>query len=267
MKNKIIMMSLVILALTANVAFAATPLDKNVPAKLKCTVDAANVRSGPSTDFMKVDTLKKNQIVDCIGKIGNKYLIKCGSNCVGYVDSSCAKAYSGQTTTPKATPKPTTPAPTTPAPTTPAPTPAPPTATAPPSNTPTDTGLDANEQEMFNLVNKERTSRGIPALKVDPQLVKTARLKSQDMVDKNYFAHQSPTYGSPFDMMKKFGITYKSAGENLAANSSVAAAHTALMNSQGHRENILNTSYNYIGIGIVSSSQYGLMFTQQFIGK
>ena len=256
MKNKIIMMSLVILAITANVAMA-TPLDKNVPTKLKCTANAANVRSGPNTDFMKVDTLTKNQIVDCIGKIGNKYLIKCGNNCVGYIDSSCAKPQSAQPTTPKAkAPAPKTP-PTVPAPTT---TPAPP-------NTPTDTGLNANEQEMFNLVNKERTSRGIPALAVDPQLVKTARLKSQDMVDKNYFAHQSPTYGSPFDMMKKFGITYKSAGENLAANSSVAAAHTALMNSQGHRENILNTSYNYIGIGIVPSSQYGLMCTQQFIGK
>lgn len=256
MKNKIMIMWLVVLSLTANVALAATPLDKNVPAKLKCTANAANVRSGPATDFMKVDMLTKNQIVDCIGKIGNKYLIKCGNNCVGYIDSSCAKPVGGQPTTPKATPKPTTPKPT----------PAPPTATAPPT-TPTDTGLNANEQEMFNLVNKERTSRGIPALSVDPQLVKTARLKSQDMVDKNYFAHQSPTYGSPFDMMKKFGITYKSAGENLAANSSVAAAHTALMNSTGHRENILNTSYNYIGIGIVSSSQYGLMCTQQFIGK
>ena len=71
MKNKIIIMSLVILAITANVAWA-TPLDKNVPAKLKCTANAANVRSGPSTSFMKVDMLTKNQIVDCIGKIGNK---------------------------------------------------------------------------------------------------------------------------------------------------------------------------------------------------
>jgi uncharacterized protein YkwD len=72
---------------------------------------------------------------------------------------------------------------------------------------------------------------------------------------------------SPFDMMAKYGVTYKTAGENIAGNSSVAGAHTALMNSAGHRANILNKAYNYVGIGIVSGGQYGMMFTQEFVGR
>jgi uncharacterized YkwD family protein len=127
--------------------------------------------------------------------------------------------------------------------------------------------LTAAEQQMLNLVNTERAKAGLQPLKADPQLTKTARLKSQDMAQNNYFSHQSPTYGSPFDMMKQFGITYRTAGENIAGNQSVAAAHTALMNSSGHRANILNANFNYVGIGIVNGGQYGMMFTQQFVGR
>lgn len=128
-------------------------------------------------------------------------------------------------------------------------------------------GLTAEEQQMVNLVNQERTSRGLPALKVDMTLVKTARMKSNDMIANNYFAHQSPTYGSPFDLMKSQGVSYRYAGENLAGASSVTQAHTNLMNSSGHRANILNTNYTYIGIGIVDGGPYGKMFTQHFVGK
>jgi uncharacterized YkwD family protein len=143
----------------------------------------------------------------------------------------------------------------------PAPTPSPTPAPAPA------TGITAEERQMVDLVNKERAANGLAALAVDPALVKTARLKSQDMVDKNYFSHQSPTYGSPFDMMKQFGITYTTAGENIACNQSVSAAHTAFMNSAGHRANILNKNFNYIGVGIANGGPCGKMFTQQFIGK
>ena len=80
-------------------------------------------------------------------------------------------------------------------------------------------------------MNKERTNAGLPALKIDAELQKVARLKAKDMVDNNYFSHTSPTYGSPFEMMKKFGITYKAAGENIAGNSNNAAAVKAWMNS------------------------------------
>ena len=87
------------------------------------------------------------------------------------------------------------------------------------------------------------------------------------MVDNNYFSHTSPTYGSPFDMLKSFKISYKSAAENIAANSSNSGAVNSWMNSSGHKANILNSSYNYTGIGVVSSSKYGKVFVQMFIGK
>lgn len=129
------------------------------------------------------------------------------------------------------------------------------------------TGLSAEEEQMIQLVNQARAQAGLQALIVDSALTQTARLKSQDMVNLNYFAHQSPTYGSPFDMMSQFGITFQSAGENIACNQTVDAAHQALMNSQGHRDNILNVSFTHIGIGIVNGGQCGQMYTQQFVGR
>lgn len=151
-----------------------------------------------------------------------------------------------------ATPAPKTPTPATPAPTTPAPT--------------ADAGMTAEEAQMLQLVNAERTKAGLPALQADPQLAKTARAKSQDMITYNYFDHQSPDLGSPFDQMRAAGIRYTTAGENIAGNHSVEAAHQALMNSPGHRANILNPAFKKIGIGIVHGGPYGMMFTQQFIG-
>ena len=116
---------------------------------------------------------------------------------------------------------------------------------------------------MINLVNQERQKAGVAPLKVDLELSRVARIKSQDMKDKGYFSHTSPTYGSPFDMMKTFGISYRTAGENIALHNSVQSAHTGLMNSEGHRKNILNPSFTHIGIGIVDNRYY----TQMFIGR
>lgn len=129
------------------------------------------------------------------------------------------------------------------------------------------TGLTADEAKMVNLVNQARTGQGLKALSVNSQLVTLARRKSQDMVDKNYFSHTSPTYGSPFDMMKNAGVKYTTAGENIAGAATVESAHQSLMNSPGHRANILNSSFTQVGIGIVSGSQYGKIFTQMFIGN
>jgi uncharacterized YkwD family protein len=137
----------------------------------------------------------------------------------------------------------------------------------PQANASASAGLTAEEQQMLDLVNQERAKAGIAPLKADLQLTKLARMKSQDMINLNYFSHQSPTYGSPFDMMKNAGVSYRTAGENIAGNQTVARAHTALMNSAGHRANILNSQFNYVGIGIVHGGQYGVMFTQQFVGR
>ena len=135
------------------------------------------------------------------------------------------------------------------------------------ATTSTATGLTANEQQMLNSVNAERAKAGLPALKADLELTRVARIKSQDMISKNYFSHNSPTYGSPFQMLSKFGISYRTAGENIAGNGSVTGAHTSLMNSSGHRANILGSQYTHVGIGIVSGGQYGMMFTQMFVGR
>lgn len=126
-------------------------------------------------------------------------------------------------------------------------------------------GLSAFEQQVVDLTNKEREKAGLKALKADTELSKVARAKSKDMADNGYFDHNSPTYGSPFDMMKSFGISYKTAGENIAQGQKTPEEVVeAWMNSQGHRENILNPDYTNIGVGYVENGNY---WTQQFIGK
>ncbi len=127
-------------------------------------------------------------------------------------------------------------------------------------------GLTEDEKQMLNLVNKERSKLGIPQLRPNLELTKVARIKAKDMINKGYFSHTSPTYGSPFDMMRQFGIRYSYAGENLAGAPTVSMAHTNLMNSSGHRKNILNQSYDEVGIGIINDGPYGKMFVQMFIG-
>ncbi len=136
-----------------------------------------------------------------------------------------------------------------------------------PAPAPTQASLSAMEREMLSLVNGERTKAGLSTLTADSTLSKVARIKSQDMLDKNYFDHNSPTYGTPFEMMKGFGISYSTAGENIALNSSVEKAHIALMNSPGHKANILNSSFTHIGLGIVQKANGSLYITQMFIGK
>jgi len=132
---------------------------------------------------------------------------------------------------------------------------------------PTPSALNTDELLLLKLVNQERTSRKLAALNIELPLSKVAEVKSQDMANNEYFSHQSPTYGSPFEMMKQFGIVYQTAGENIACNQTVEAAHKALMESTGHRENILSTQFTHIGIGIVNGGPCGKMLTQQFIGK
>ena len=102
-------------------------------------------------------------------------------------------------------------------------------------------------------------------MQIDNELQNVARIKANDMVDNNYFSHTSPTYGSPFDMIKSFGITYKTAGENIAGNSSNNGAVNAWMNSEGHKANILNNSYNYTGLAVVNSPKYGKIYVQMFM--
>ena len=135
----------------------------------------------------------------------------------------------------------------------------------PTKETEAETGLSEFEQQVVNLTNEERAKAGLPALEVDTELSKVAQAKSEDMRDNNYFAHNSPTYGSPFDMMNQFGVDYQSAGENIAKGQQTPEeVVNAWMNSEGHRKNIMNGSFTHIGVGYVEE---GNIWTQQFIGK
>ncbi|MGI6604792.1 MAG: CAP domain-containing protein [bacterium] len=146
----------------------------------------------------------------------------------------------------------------------PQPAPAPkPEPTVPPESP---AGLTKDEAQMLELVNQERAKAGLKPFVVDKGLVETARAKSRDMVENNYFGHISETLGSPFDQMSAAGISYRYAGENIAGAPTVAQAHNGLMNSPGHRANILSANFTRIGIGIVDGGPYGKMFTQQFAG-
>ena len=121
------------------------------------------------------------------------------------------------------------------------------------------------ERQMFDLVNDERQSAGLQPLAWDDKLVPVARAHSEEMFKLKYFSHTSPVAGSPFDRLKAAGITYTRAGENLAYAQSVTIAHRGLMESQGHRENILRPEFTKIGIGVISAGPYGRMFTQLFL--
>lgn len=123
----------------------------------------------------------------------------------------------------------------------------------------------AMETKVIELVNAERAKVGLSPLTENVELSKVARIKSQDMIDKNYFSHTSPTYGSPFDMMKNFGISYKTAGENIAAGySTPEAVVNGWMNSEGHRANILSSSFNKIGVGYAVDKNGKAYWTQMF---
>ncbi|MEK3882867.1 CAP domain-containing protein [Paenibacillus sp. PL2-23] len=169
------------------------------------------------------------------------------------------------TATPAPTAKPTaTPAPTAKPTATPAPT-AKPTATPAPTAKPTATpapAASALQQEIVTLVNQERAKVGLPGLQMDELLNKVAMEKARDMDVNNYFSHTSPTYGSPFDMMKAFGVKYNYAGENIASGQPTAArVMSDWMNSPGHRANIVNANFTKIGVGYVNGE-----WVQMFIG-
>ena len=127
-----------------------------------------------------------------------------------------------------------------------------------------DAAISAYESEVIRLVNVQRTQHGLNPLSANWELSRVARYKSQDMVDHRYFSHTSPTYGTPFQMIRSFGLSFRTAGENIAYGQRTPQAMVnAWMNSSGHRANILNAAYTQIGVGYVASGHY---WTQMFIG-
>ena len=210
------------------------------------TATTLNVRSGPGTGYKVVTTVKKNEYIRVFAGVGNWYIVQVEGDYVGAVSKQYIKpiypntSSSGNNSSSNKS------------------------SGNQNSNT---SGMNSDEKEVFDLINKQRANNGLSALKVDAEVQRVARIKAQDMVTNNYFAHESPTYGTPFNMLKSFKISYNTAGENIAGNSSNQGAVTAWMNSSGHKANILNKSFNYTGIGVISGSKYGKIYVQMFIGK
>ena len=208
------------------------------------TATTLNVRSGPGTNYGIVVTVKKNEYIRVFAGVGEWYIVQVEGDYVGAVNKKYVKAiYPNSNNSNNGSSNNSN------------------------SNSNTNTTMTADEKEVFDLINKQRTQNGLSALKLDTETLRVARIKAQDMVDNNYFSHNSPTYGTPFQMLNSFKISYKTAGENIAGNSSNSAAVTAWMNSSGHKANILNSSFNYTGIGVVKGSKYGKIYVQLFLGK
>lgn len=209
------------------------------------TATTLNVRSGPGTQYKIVATVNKNEYIRVFAGVGDWYIVQIEGDYVGAVSKKYVKPIYPNSSSSGSTGS----------------------NTGSSGGTQTSSSMNSDEKEVFSLINKQRTNNGLQALKVDEEVQRVARIKAEDMVANNYFSHTSPTYGSPFDMLKSFKISYKTAGENIAADSSNSGAVNAWMNSSGHKANILNSNFNYTGIGVVSSSKYGKIFVQMFIGK
>lgn len=203
------------------------------------TATTLNVRSGPGTKYNVIATVNKNEYIRVFAGVSDWYIVQVEGDYVGAVSKKYVKPiYSNSSNSSESST----------------------------GGENTLIAMNSDEKEIFDLINKQRTNNGLKALKEDTEVQRVARIKAQDMVSNNYFAHESPTYGTPFQMLKNFKISYKTAGENIAANSSNTSAVTAWMNSSGHKANILNSKFNYTGIGVVSS-KYGKIYVQMFIGK
>jgi len=208
----------------------------NLGAKIATiTGNSVNLRRGPGTSFVKVTKLTKGTTVKVIGSIGNFYLLITSDNTVGMMHKDYVNLSGNTNTT---------------------------------STTPSTSGVQGsqNEEYVLKLINEYREKNGVSKLTMGTKLIKMARLKAQDMVNKEYFSHTSPTYGSPFNMMKNYGLSYKVAGENIAGNPNLEGAVNSWINSSTHRENLLSKSYNYVGIGISKSSIYGYIVVAMFAG-
>jgi uncharacterized protein YkwD len=120
------------------------------------------------------------------------------------------------------------------------------------------------EARMLELVNEERRKAGLKPVVADPELTKVARAHSADMFARGYFSHYTPEKKDPFDRMKAAGVRFQTAGENLALGQTLPICHRGLMNSPGHRANILQPAFGRLGIGILDGGVYGLMISQEF---
>lgn len=202
--------------------------------------DYLNMRSGAGITFTSIDLLNRNEYVRIFGKIGDWYIIQNEENQIGTAHSK----YITPTDEMKAAV----------------------TNTEAVEEVP-NINLTSDETELLSIINTERQKNNLPNLEVDEELQNVAKLKATDIAQNNYFSHISPTYGTPFDMLKSHNISYKTASENIAGNSNIKSAFDAWISSDSHKNNILSNDYNYTGIAVVDSIAYGKIIVELFIGK
>lgn len=220
---------------------------------LTITGNNCKARAGAGGNYPSVATLKSGEKIRALGKLDGWYVVKLpGSGKIACIPAENASPVSTGT---------------------PAPTPVAgntdKTGAAAPNNAATgESGtMTSDESRILQLVNAERAKAGEKPLKASAECTRLARMKSKDMVDNNYFSHQSPTYGSPFDMLKANNVSYMYAGENIAMNQNADAAFKAWMNSEGHKKNILNPNFTELGVGIAPKGNGSYIYTQIFIGR
>ena len=258
----------------------------------KVTASCLNVRCGPGITYNRVGKIYKDDYVDVFAKVGNWYIVKTDDDSVGAVSSDYIEAVYDETqrysqsddvsdnaenlnnTSENVTESTNSELNT--------------SETVDTDSSQEDTEninvqttteeviaeefanseeLTEDEQEFLDLINANREANGLQALEIDSEVQNVARLKAEDLVQNNYFAHNSETYGDIQNMLTTFGVSYSSAGENIAGNSSLSKAVEAWMNSENHKVNILSESYNYTGIAIAESETYGKIFVEVFVQK
>lgn len=202
-----------------------------------------NIRRGPGINFENVGILSENSYIRVFAKIGNWYVVQTENNIIGAVCADYIKpCYDIDSTSI-------------------------PSSTAPVDTPAISTVLSTEEEEFLKSINEIRAKNNLPELVIDDAVQNVARLKAQDLIENNYFSHTSPKYGTPFEMLSSSSISYKTASENIAGNSSISGAIDSWMNSESHKNNILSNNFNYTGVAVVHSNTYGKVLVQMFIGK
>ncbi len=206
-------------------------------------MDSLRIRSGLSTQNDSIGLLSKGENVHIYAKVDNWYIVKTENNLVGavfadYIDASYENTETIETSANIETAE----------------------------NVP-NTQLSQDEQIFFNLINNKRIENNLSELQIDETLLNIARLKAQDIVENKYFSHTSPTYGTIFEMLHNNNISYSKASENIARNLNADGAIQSLMNSESHKKNILSGNFNYTGIAVVNSVDWGKVFVEIFVAK
>ena len=209
-------------------------------------VSGLKLRTGPGTEFSIISSIDKSQAVKIFGQIGEWFAVyDYKTNQVGFVNGSYISIVSNDSINdPKV-----------------------PDEEAPnvSEDVVTPENISDDAQRLLALTNNVRQERGAGRLEYSEDLSKVAYEKARDMVINNYFSHQSPSYGSPFEMMKAYGFNFSAAAENIAGNQTVDGAFYAWMNSESHMKNIINGDFTTTGIGVYTSPIYGKIIVQLFI--